>query len=362
MNGSFGSYLRRFAYAIDVVDDATLKRVGELIKQYVAKELQVQFFEVMQESVVGGREGLRTLWSSEPGREVSDPIAAASGEFTNQVTFSFAGNHPLWVVADGKGELQDAPSHLDLWTGASGFPCTRRTARIAPTTSIVVPLARGNRRLGAMCLDSESYLEITELAKTELLVLAEAIAILYYDYEASRHQRESTEQALGELNKILNSTAFPQLTKPQIFFASSAKADPAVVGLIRDVLDEYADHARPIFWDDIRQSGPIDRQVADEILKCKLAICYLSEPDGNGDGCAYVDNRNVLFEAGMLQGLVERDEAAGWIPVREQASPDPPFDFASHRIEVVPRGRDGSLNREGFQERLRSRISALIGA
>ena len=61
----------------------------------------------------------------------------------------------------------------------------------------------------------------------------------------------------------------------------------------------------------------------------------------------YDDNANVVFEAGMLHArtLVSSDteggEPAGWIPVREKASPDPPFDFAAERILVVPRTRGG---------------------
>jgi hypothetical protein len=74
------------------------------------------------------------------------------------------------------------------------------------------------------------------------------------------------------------------------------------------------------------------------------------------------DNPNVVFEAGMLQALTNSPnvEPTGWIPVREKSSPDAPFDFAAERILTVDRLRDGKLNEDSFQERLKGRIDSLL--
>jgi hypothetical protein len=75
-----------------------------------------------------------------------------------------------------------------------------------------------------------------------------------------------------------------------------------------------------------------------------------------------VDNPNVLFEAGMLHALtfLSIQGTSGWIPIREQNSPQPPFDFAGERIELIPRAADGSLNQEMFRTRLRARLKGLV--
>jgi len=81
---------------------------------------------------------------------------------------------------------------------------------------------------------------------------------------------------------------------------------------------------------------------------------------------AYIDNANVVFEAGMLHARTIADdpssgrEPTGWIPMREEDSPRAPFDFAAERILIVPRFRDGALNEDRLREMLRARINTLL--
>jgi hypothetical protein len=109
----------------------------------------------------------------------------------------------------------------------------------------------------------------------------------------------------------------------------------------------------------------INTQIGREILESRFGICYLSEPDGTASG-RFRDNPNVVFEAGMLHARTtavsdaEGNEPAGWIPIREVASPDPPFDFASERILYVPRSQRGELNETRLRETLAARIVALL--
>jgi hypothetical protein len=115
-------------------------------------------------------------------------------------------------------------------------------------------------------------------------------------------------------------------------------------------------------------AGNINTQIAAEILESRFGICYLSEPDEDSPAGAhqYRDNPNVVFEAGMLHARTtaaadtDGGEPAGWIPVREQESPPPPFDFAAERIVQVPRSRTGDLNESRLREMLRRRIEALL--
>jgi hypothetical protein len=118
-------------------------------------------------------------------------------------------------------------------------------------------------------------------------------------------------------------------------------------------------------------SGNINQQVADAITNCHLGVCYLSarrNGDGAdaGDGLAFVDNANVLFEAGMLYALKQQPGAtpASWIVIREseELGGPPPFDLASERMVIVPRDDHGVLLRDEFQNALRVAIDDSLGA
>jgi hypothetical protein len=59
----------------------------------------------------------------------------------------------------------------------------------------------------------------------------------------------------------------------------------------------------------------------------------------------FVDNANVIFEAGMLQANTNAPAQipTGWIPIREKNSPHPPFDFAAQRTILIKRSKGGGL-------------------
>jgi hypothetical protein len=61
-------------------------------------------------------------------------------------------------------------------------------------------------------------------------------------------------------------------------------------------------------------------------------------------------------------GAGDDGEPAGWIPMRESASPPAPFDFAAERTLVIPRysGSD-QLNEARLREMLVARITRLLG-
>ncbi|HEU4397498.1 MAG TPA: hypothetical protein VFU54_06640, partial [Actinomycetota bacterium] len=96
--------------------------------------------------------------------------------------------------------------------------------------------------------------------------------------------------------------------------------------------------------------------------RSRYGICYFSEPAPPGAEHGYVDNPNVIFEAGMLHALINAPDAppSGWIPVREESSPPAPFDFADQRIEKVPRDQDGQVVEERLRAQMQRRIVALL--
>ena len=49
-----------------------------------------------------------------------------------------------------------------------------------------------------------------------------------------------------------------------------------------------------------------------------------------------------------------------WIPVREENSPRPPFNFAQERILLVERDKNGILKQKAFANEFRKRLSAML--
>ena len=357
---TFGDHLRQFARSVDIVDDQTLDAVRDLIYTYVKDELDAAYFSVAAEQSVDGRIGLRTVWSSE-NQDFSTTIRNTEGGYTSQISVSFDQGKPLWIVDPGRGSLRNATSYVDLWSEMLDLPAYQAPVKRDMKTSIIVPMIHWSHILGVIYLESTSHLEIAEVTKAELTLIADTIAILLELRRANRAQLTGTRAAVSDLGLTLRNTKFPRLTKPQIFVAFSGRADDKVVGVIQEALDEFSDALHTVQWNGIDESGSITLGLIEEIARSRFGICYFSEPAADAKN-GFSDNPNVLFEAGMLHSLTNSPVAmpTGWIPIREKESPKIPFDFASERILVISRRNDGTLAAESFRADLRRRIEALL--
>jgi hypothetical protein len=358
---SFGDYLQQFARSIDIVDENTIEQVRRLVYKYVEKELGAAYFSLATETKVDGKPALQTFWST--GDEThTTTVRTPEGKYSSQISVAFDQRNPLWVVDQEQRLLRNCDKYVDLWSGVTGLPKyespkVNRDMR----TSIVVPLVHWGNVLGVMYLESTSYLEITEVAKDELSLFSDALAILFDLHRANRAQIQGTKDAISELQVILRDSKFPHLTKPQIFVASSRQADDGVRGVIQEVLDEFSTILTVVQWDRIEASGSITTQLIEQIATSRFGLCYISEPAPDGQK-GYVDNPNVLFEAGMLHSLTNSPvgRPSGWVPVRERTSPKIPFDFATERVLEVPRDANGEIMEQKFKDDLRKRIKALL--
>jgi len=357
---TFGDYLRHFARSIDIVDERTIEEVRDLVYTYVRDELEAAYFSLACEQVVDGRIGLRTVWST-ANEEHATTIRTPAGDYSGQISVSFGERKPLWIVNPEQKSLRHSGEYVDLWSGTPDLPNYEAPVDRDMRTSIIMPLVHWSRVLGVIYLESTSYLEITEVAKDELLLLADAVAILFELRQTNRAQVAGTRAALSELKAILNNVSFPRLAKPQVFVAFSNRAADEVVGIIEQVLGEFSDVLRATQWNRIEESGSITLRLIEEITRSRFGICYFSEPalDSKGE---FEDNPNVLFEAGMLHSLTNSPVSTptAWIPIREARSPRIPFDFASERILVIERDEQGEIMEERFRAQLRTRVKALL--
>jgi hypothetical protein len=364
---TFANQLRHFARAVDIVDDEIFDRVRQLIYRYVKTELGAAYFELMRDQPLDQEPALKMFWSSEDEDHLW-PVRRPDGSYTNAVTAAFAEGQPMWVVNHTKGTLVEAEKLTDEWSHVSDLPAYRPVAEQSIRTLIVLPLRR-KRRLGVCYFESSTHLGITDVAKLELQLLADAIAILLELYEVNRSQAQQTASAIFDLQERLESARFPKLTRPHFFLAFSNRADQAVINVISEVLHEFTDRLEFTDWTRMNESGNVNAQIAKEILRARFGICYLSEaaPEGHPAGTPYVDNPNVVFEAGMIHARTTVDDSStsgdptGWIPMREEASPPAPFDFAAERTLYIPRFGNGGLNEGRLRELLRARISNLLG-
>jgi len=360
---SFGELLKQFALSVDIVSEATFNRVRDYVVEYMRNELETAYFGLMTRSVIDGQPGLQTTWSS-ADQGSATTIRTGDG-YTRQVSLCFDQRRALWVVSkDGTPlrEVRDPDGFVDLWGGATQLPMYMAPVDEPMQTSIMLPLVRIGRPLGVMYLESVAHVEATPVAKGELMTLADAIAILIELRDANKSQTEGTETAVTQLGRFLRTAKFPRLTKPNLFLASADDADIQVLGILREVLAEFDSMVSVFDWQEIADAGAITSQIADRIVRSRYGICYFSESDPSDAGHKYVDNPNVIFEAGMLHALINTPDAppSGWIPVREDDSPPAPFDFADQRIERVPRDQDGKVDEERFRTQMRRRMTALL--
>ena len=360
---TFAELLRQFALSVDIVDQATFNRVRDHVVEYMRNELEAAYFGLMTRSTIDGQPGLQTTWSS--ADQGSGTTIRSGDGYTRQVSIAFDQRRPLWVVAADGGALRDVDDpagYLDLWSDVTGLPRYVSPAEESMKTSIMLPLVRLGRPLGVMYLESTTHVEATPVAKHELTTLAEALAILLELRDANKAQTEGTEKAVSQLGRFLGQAKFPRLTKPNLFLASADDADSHVLGILKGVLAEFDSKVSVFDWHEIADSGAITSQIADRIVRSRYGICYFSEPAPSGAEHGYVDNPNVIFEAGMLHALINAPDAppSGWIPVREESSPPAPFDFADQRIEKVPRDQDGQVVEERLRAQMQRRIVALL--
>jgi len=366
---TFAGQLRHFARAVDIVDNDVFDRVRGLVYKYVKNELGAEYFELLRDQVIDGdaEPALKMFWSNED-KDHFWRVRGVERLYTNLVTQAFGQDQPLWVVAQDRQPLRQAEKLEDQWSHSAElspyYPPVDQPFR----TLVALPLRR-RIPLGVFYFESRSYLGITDVAKEELLTLASALTILLELYEVNRTQSKMTALAIFELQENLESAKFPKLAKPHFFVAFSNRADRNVTTVSREVLLQFSDRLEFTDWTEMTDSGNISAQIAREITRSRFGICYLSElvKAGEADSVSYIDNPNVVFEAGMLHATTAATEAAegaepaGWIPMRETASPPAPFDFAAERTLYVPRFKNGTLQEDRLRETLTQRVMRLLG-
>jgi len=372
MKYTFGKQLKNFALSVDVVDSSICDNVRQLVHQYFISELNMLHYGIMVDGVeFKGQSALQTAmvdgkcWSNS---DICDtvPVTEEDGAYKAQSTFAYASGKILWITGKSGQPLNDVEKienrwqYMDQWSHIEDLPRFYEASKADIRTSIVFPLKYGKRVFGFLCMESAEILNINPKAKKELQMVADALGIILWLYDASQLRIACSKDAFKDISDWAQvQRHITPLKKEKVFIACSKSADNKVMGVIREIVHEFKD-LEEIYWQDINEQGNIVTQISDKIRSCSFGICYFSEPDPQQKD-HFIDNPNVLFEAGMLHALTESqiDMSANWIPIREKNSPNIPFDFAQERIIEVERLDHGTINRESFKEQLTRRLKDL---
>ncbi len=365
MPSSFVPSLHDFAMSVDIVDDAVFKRLEPALRAYASNVLRANFFEVQTDGqqMASGDRALSTRMDSSDLKTVT-PIKDANGNHTGQTTYAYDRNVKLWVTSENHSlSLGEAPDRcIDSWNRVTDLPKYWNFAQQQNRTSVILPLPFDQRTIGFVNFEFDKHYTCTKAAKTEFSLLAEALGALVGQHRVYTRSVSNSGAIVARLAQSITPRRRSMLECPAVFLATSGNADPKVRGCIREVLGEFEErrHLSALPWYEAREPGDINRQIVESILSSDFGICYFSEPAGAG----YVDNPNVMFEAGMLHALTALEIAPmrGWIAIREKNSPPCPFDLAAHRQIIVSRnGEQDTPNTDSLTSELRAQLDELLG-
>lgn len=352
---NFVQELEQFALASDNIDEAASADFKKALGEFLENQ-GISYFEVSTDGeLVNNRPGLRSVWTN--GKEVSWEIESEEGF----ASFAYGKKARLWVTAEDGLPLSrvESDQYVEGWSNLKGLPkFWNYTGDLETGTSIHLPLVTNHKSSGLFVLEAQGSHPPTEIAKKNLILMASSLGTILAAYQLGKSQRENTKAAIANLFQSARDRTPWLLKRPSLFFAFSNNGDQRLIGLVKEVLNEYDEYFEVVFWDSMATTGNIHSQVFQEIRRANYGICYFSEATKKGD-YAYRDNLNVVFEAGMFHAANPELGASRWIPIREENSPKAPFDYNAERAICVDSERDGN-NPQKVKSKLKEYLDSWI--
>lgn len=371
----FSDGLRNFVTSVSM-DQNTAETLRDTIEYYIIEKLGFQEYHVMLDGkLVQDKPGLITAqignkkWCNDEAQAI--PIQIDNKCYT-QSAYAYMHQMPLWITAKDQDDpislvavsKSSTAQYVNEWPKDKNykiepnFPVFENPRKSWVKTSITIPLRYGEGHVfGFISFHREDYCKCTDIERELYDQLACSIGIILSTYENYQQKRDSMKESLANLEKVAQREKEPYRL-PAVFLACSDKADQRVVNTIRKViLREFKGYLRLNYWKRDLSVGNIALHIQDQITKSKYGICYFSEPAPKGYDKGYVDNPNVLFEAGMLTALINEEVVTpvAWIPIREKDSPPTPFDFNQQRQIIVDR-----INGDIDEEQLRNNLIKML--
>ena len=333
---TFATHLLQFANSVDHVSESVLNEIHKIVSNYLTRNLKIGFYEFLVPTTVDKREGLSTEYHV-GGSTWTVSIKNRDGSYNGQISYAWDKRLNLWIVEKNKGLLGNANDYENLLSPGTGkdIPPYVDLTDNQIKTSIMRILEYNGKPICILNLESTEYLNVTKILRHEIECICKSLGIIYGHSRTYKIQKESTLQAIASLNKF---SEIPLPYMPKIFVSFSDRAEAPVLDKIKETLGSF--DVLTAYWKTEVKPGNITAHIWSEIYSSRAAICYLSEPDPSNPG-HYKDNPNVIFEIGMIQALakIRHSVMKHCILIREEDSPDAPFNFASERIIYVPRNK-----------------------
>ena len=378
----FSEQLTRLALAVSVVDDQIWADLCGSLDVYFKRNVGACYWEI---SIGGTRvdnaPGLRIIYTSDGAQAVGNTYSLdldAKGAFKDFRTYAYVKGKALWIVDKNGRKLNEVDISLeDRWSGAQADKQFPRSfpgdyARGARTIFIDVLEFQGNN-FGIFVLEHEDEKALTPEIERECVAANSALSRLVRTWQTTKEQLDVARDARATFNNFVEK--FSSIAEPKkIFVASPRDRDQEVWAAISKVLNKkkYRGRFKLVNWDEKTQPGDIMEQIVKDVFETAVGVCLFSETlssvedNHQSPSVRAPDNPNVVFEAGLLQALVNNPEqlCTAILPVREHENlaGKPFFDISHERLCTIDRDESNNFLATKFLDKFEKMLDhALSG-
>lgn len=357
---TFAEELLQFAKTVDILDEKLFMNIKEIINDYASQRWGVKYVKIMNLKFdLDGNRILEKFFLQEYSKASTATDMVNIETSKGQMAYVIRNKKPVWIMSkDRSSFLNKSDEYIDCWSGLEDIPEYQSIVTDAKIkTSIIVPfyeLEKERRYLrGVANYEIPEALPFNKECQNEILTLTDTISELLNLYNVRERQEHNTNYAINRL-EIKLETFNALLRKNRIFIASAFEGEKDVKNAIKKVLKNSFSDIEVLDWENNKETGSISEKMFEDINSSRYGICYFSEY--SKEKKKYVDNSNVMFEAGLMHGKFRtfNDENPLWIPIREKDSLEFPFDVQGFNTLIVPRNKKGKLEEEEFAEMLKN--------
>lgn len=371
--------LESFVLATDYITEEIDNLIESMFARYIEGWGHVNYEVLIYEKLRYGGGELVPTWRSYKTKGKSIPIPATRGDtYNGHAEYCFCEEKDAWVTAKGGGLLKDVNdtiNFLDAY-GNQDLPRYRAYENEHSRTSIVKTVRSSgeidSEVIGLLTIETPDVLQRTPRAMKAVEKMATIISIVERVRRATDFNTHNTRRVANELLKNVQQEKMLEnlFAKPMLFQAHGARASSDVLDIVNDAVEKIDFRLRNLkepgldhrVWKNEVDPENIIDTIFGNLLNATAGIAYFSEPSDQGL-TQFVDNPNVLYEAGIMACLTQQNDTRfrGWVSIREQRSPQFPFDIASKRTVLIERDESGKiLNSATAGDKIRKMLETIF--
>lgn len=376
---AFAEEFNRLALAVSVINKENWDGICNDLNTYFSDIVGACYWEI---SIAGTRvqnePGLKTIITSEGIEDVYSLSLDEKKAYKDFRSYAYAKGRPLWIVDKGGKMLKGGDLTLvDKWSDADSdeeFPKKFPDNYDHPAKTALFNLLnfQGNN-FGVFVLEHEDVKLLTPEVKEEIQLVNDSLSRIVRVWQTTKEQIEAVTEARGKFHRFVNS--FSSIADPKkIFVASPKNRDEGVWGAIDSVLKKkkYKDRFQVIRWDEKTQPGNIFDSIIKDAMESSIGVCLFSEKliegktSKNGKEMVAPDNPNVVYEAGVIQALVDSPDrhCKALVPIREEEriAGRPFFDISHDRLCIINRDKRNKFLEDDFKKQFEDMIDTALNS